>query len=78
MGKRVTQHVVPHPEGWAIKRGGAERATEVVKTKAEAVKLAREIARNQGAELVIHGEDGQIQNTNSYGNDPVPPRDTKH
>jgi hypothetical protein len=27
--------------------------------------------------LFIHGKNGQIQNRNSYGNDPFPPRD-KH
>ena len=29
-------------------------------------------------ELIPHGMDGKIQNPNSYGNDPCPPRDTKH
>jgi hypothetical protein len=29
-------------------------------------------------ELVTHGKDGRIQDSDSYGNDPVPPRDRKH
>ena len=32
----------------------------------------------QVAELIPHGKDGKIQNLNSYGNDPYPPKDTKH
>ena len=42
------------------------------------MKAGRELAINQQAELIIHGVDGKIQNSNSYGNDPCPPRDTKH
>jgi hypothetical protein len=28
--------------------------------------------------LVIHGKDGKIQDKDSFGNDPNPPKDTKH
>jgi hypothetical protein len=30
---------------------------------------------NQGSELLIHGQNGQIRERNSYGNDPHPPKD---
>jgi hypothetical protein len=30
MAKGKNQHIVPHPEGWAIKSAGAERATKVL------------------------------------------------
>ena len=43
-------------------------------TKAEAIAIGREIARNQRSEMVIHGRNGQIQDKNSYGNDPFPPK----
>ena len=36
--------------------------------------IGREIARNQRSEMVIHGRNGQIQDKNSYGNDPFPPK----
>ncbi|MBI5450138.1 MAG: DUF2188 domain-containing protein [Gammaproteobacteria bacterium] len=68
------QHVVPHSEGWAVRGAGADRATAIHSTKQAAVDHAREIARNQGSELVIHGKDGQIQQKDSHGHDPHPPR----
>jgi len=72
MGKN--QHVVPHPEGWAVKGEGNSKATVVTSTQQEAVDAAREIAKNQQSELLIHGKDGQIRSRDSYGNDPYPPK----
>ena len=74
MGKSKTQHVVPHDGEWAVKRGGSDRATTVVPTQKEAIKIAIEIAKNQNAELFVHGRDGQIREWESYGNDPHPPK----
>lgn len=71
MGKN--QHVVTHPDGWAVKGEGNERATSVHSTQAEAIEAARAIARNQQSELLIHGRNGQIRERDSYGNDPFPP-----
>lgn len=76
MGK--DQHVVPHEGGWAIRREGSQRATSVHRTQAEAAERAREIATNQGSEVVIHRRDGRIRDSDSYGNDPNPPKDRKH
>lgn len=73
MAKGNNQHVVPHPEGWAVKSAGAERATKVTSTQQEAINVGREIAQNQGSELLIHGKDGQIRERNTYGSDPYPP-----
>ena len=72
MGKN--QHVVPHEGKWAVRGEGNERVTEVFETQREATDRAREIARNQDSELLIHGEDGRIRARDSYGNDPFPPR----
>ncbi|MCE7865193.1 MAG: DUF2188 domain-containing protein [Bacteroidetes bacterium CHB5] len=74
MGKSKTQHVVPRDGEWAVKRGGSDRATTVVPTQKEAIKIATEIAKNQNAELFIHGKDGQIRERDSFGNDPHPPK----
>jgi len=71
-------HVVPHPDGWAVKREGAERATSVHERKVDAVEAGRASARQDEVELVIHGKDGKIQDSDSYGNDPHPPNDEKH
>ena len=76
--KTNSQHVVKNPDGgWAVKRGGSTRATKVHKTQKSAVKQATGIAKKQRAELYIHGRDGKIREKNSYGNDPLPPRDKK-
>lgn len=71
MAKGKNQHVVPTEDGWAVKGENNTRNTKLFDTKAEAEAYGREIAKNQEAELVIHGKDGKIQNTNSYGNDPT-------
>lgn len=77
MSKGKNQHVVPHPEGWAVKGAGNQKATKVVDTQAQAIKIAQDIARNQQSDTKIHGRDGKIRAGNSYGNDPHPPRDSK-
>ncbi len=76
MGKN--QHVVPHKGGWAVKGEGNTKATKVVKTQKEAIEIGKTIAKNQKAENIIHGKNGRIRDSDSYGNDPFPPRDTKH
>lgn len=71
-------HVVPHAKGWAVEREGSKRASAVTTTKAQADALARPMARRDKVELVTHGKDGRIQDSDSFGRDPNPPRDTKH
>lgn len=68
------QHVVPHQDGWAIKGAGNDRATSVHKTQQQAIDAARDIARRQQSEVVIHRPDGRIRDKDSYGNDPFPPK----
>jgi hypothetical protein len=79
VAKKSGYHVVPNgDEGWALRRGGSQRATSLHSTQAEAIEAGRQHAINQGAELVIHRPNGQIRDSDSYGNDPMPPRDEKH
>ncbi|OGT54763.1 MAG: hypothetical protein A3E01_18795 [Gammaproteobacteria bacterium RIFCSPHIGHO2_12_FULL_63_22] len=70
-------HVVTHDGDWAVRREGAERASSVHGTKAEAMERARDLGRRDHVEVVEHGRNGQIQGSNSYGNDPNPPKDRK-
>ena len=77
MAKR-NQHVVPLGTGWAVKGERSQKFTVITSTKREAVSVARNIAKNNNSELVIHGKDGKIQDKDSYGNDPNPPKDKKH
>ena len=71
-----SQHVVPKSSGgWDVKKGGAETATKHFETKKPAVDYARDLAKKQGAELVVHNMDGTISQKDSHGNDPCPPKD---
>ena len=73
MGKN--QHVVPAKNGgWNVKGAGNSRATVHTTTKSEATNIARQISRNQGSELIIHGKDGRIQSRDRHGKDPFPPK----
>jgi hypothetical protein len=74
MGKSKSQHVVPNDSGWAVKKGGSSKATTIVQTQEKAIEIAKGIAKQQGAELFIHGRDGKIRERNSYGNDSFPPK----
>jgi len=77
MGKN--QHVVPGKNGgWNVKGEGNSKSTAHTETKQEAIDKAREIAKNQKSEVVIHGKDRKIQDKDSYGGDPHPPTDKKH
>ena len=63
------QHVVPHPEGWAVKGEGNERYTATYRYQNDALDRAREIARNYRSDVIIHREDGTIRDRISYGPD---------
>lgn len=67
------QHVVPRSGNWAVRGEGNQRDTIVRPTQAEAIAVAREISRNQGSELFVHGRNGQIRERDSHGKDPNPP-----
>lgn len=71
-------HVVPHSGGWATKKEGAGRAGVVVDTQKEAIGCARQQAIRERVEVVIHKRDGTIRDSDSYGNDPHPPKDKKY
>lgn len=68
------QHVVPHPQGWAVKAAGATNPTKVLDTQRAAIETARGIAKNQGSEMFVHGKNGQIRERNTYGTDNCPPK----
>lgn len=71
-------HVIPHGKGWTTKREGAERAGKVTKTQQDAIDAAKSQAKKDHVEVVIHRRDGTIRDSDSYGNDPNPPKDRKH
>jgi len=71
---KKNQHVVPNGNQWSVKGEKSDRATRIVSTQSEAIKIAREIAINQQSELIIHRPNGQIRDKNSYGIDNFPPK----
>lgn len=71
-------HTVPHEGNWWVEREGSNRPLSVHRTKAAAEDKGASRARKDGVEHVIHGRDGRIQDKDSYGRDPFPPRDKRH
>jgi Uncharacterized protein conserved in bacteria (DUF2188). len=76
--KKKDIHVVPHTDGWATRKEGSQRAGTVVDTQRQAIERAREQARRENVEVVIHRKDGTIRDSDSYGRDPYPPKDKKN
>lgn len=73
-------HVVPQKNGnpWAVKPVGSNTPASTHRTQRAAQDAAKRIAKQTQGEVVIHRPNGQIRDKDSYGNDPNPPRDTKH
>lgn len=68
-------HVIKHNEGWATKKEGAGRVGVVTDTQKQAIERARDQAKRERVEVVIHGRDNKIRDSDSYGRDPNPPKD---
>ena len=71
-------HIVPQGTRWAVKKEGITTPLSTHKTKENADQKARQLARRTNVELIIHRKDGTIQDKDSFGRDPFPPRDRKH
>jgi hypothetical protein len=76
---KKNQHVVPTSDGqWGVRGDLNSRITKKTPTQANAIDIARDIAKKQRSDVVIHRPNGQIRDRDSYGNDPCPPKDKKH
>jgi hypothetical protein len=63
------------PDGkWKSKREGADRASKVADTQAEAWKNSKQRAAETKYEALLKGRDRKIRKRNTYGNDPYPPK----
>ena len=70
-------HVSKHGDSsWKVTQDGERISTH--HTQSNAIDRGREEARRDGVDLVTHGRDGKIRSKDSFGNDPLPPRDTEH
>lgn len=78
MSSKRDIHTVPAGDKWAVKREGNDNPLSTHKTKTAAQDAATRAAKRDGVEHVIHGRDGRIQDSDSYGKDPDPPKDRKH
>jgi len=63
---------------WETKLEGQEKPLASSHTKETAKTKSVREAKKREVEHVIHKRDGKIQDSDSYGNDPIPPKDTKH
>lgn len=61
--------------GWDVKKDGAKRASKHFENKDDAIDYGRDVSKNQGTELRIKGKDNKIQQSDSHGKDPCPPKD---
>ncbi len=71
---KKNQHVVPQGKDWAVKGAGNQRATSLHDTQRGAIEAARQIAKDNRSEMLIHNREGRIRERSSYGNDPYPPK----
>ena len=69
-------HLIPFDNKWAVKEEGSKKIISFHRLKAKADKKARSLAKKNKVELIIHKKDGRIQDKDSFGNDPCPPKDT--
>lgn len=70
-------HVLPRADRWVIVTEGSQRPSSVHDTQLEAVETARKAAQQLLGQLVVHGRDGRIRVRDSYGSDPLPPREPR-
>ena len=79
--KGPSVHVVPSatkPGKFVLKEAGNSKPLIRSTTQKRAIERAVPIAKGNKSEVVIHRRDGTIRDSDSYGNDPSPPRDKKH
>lgn len=75
MAKKPTIHTVPNPNGgWDVKKSGQPKPIAHADTKKEALQEGKKAAEKLKTEHVKHGKNGRIQDKDSYGNDPHPPK----
>ena len=53
--------VLPHAQGWVVRRSNSRSAASIHATQKEARERALLYARHEGVRVVVHNEDGQIE-----------------
>jgi len=62
-------HIVPHEQGWALKREGQDKIQSSYATQKEAIDAGRDMARDDEVDLVVHRQDGTFRNVLTYTSD---------
>nr|WP_280971227.1 DUF2188 domain-containing protein [Cupriavidus gilardii]WDE72591.1 hypothetical protein [Cupriavidus gilardii] len=62
-------HVVPSADGWTVELEGGQGG-DVHPTQEAAIAAGTVRAKRDQVELIIHGQDGEIRERNSFGHDP--------
>ena len=60
------QYVLPLGNGWVIKASKSSKFIAITDSMAEAISIARTIARTKGTQLVVHGKNGAVQMRENY------------
>ena len=63
-------HVVPHNDGWATRRAGAERVSRTFDPQKAANDAGRATAQREHVEVVTHRRVGTIRDSDSFGRHP--------
>lgn len=62
------RHIIPHKDGWAVRKAGSERASAVTSTQHAAETAAKKaVAKEGGGTVYVHGKDGRIRDKLSVG-----------
>ena len=71
-------HVSKNPgrTTWKVTQGGNVLSNH--RTQANAIDAGKREATKDRSDLVTHGRDGKIRSKDSYGHDPLPPKDREH
>ena len=80
MPRKKNIHTVYNAERkmWETKREGEKDPIASSRKKTTAQEKSRREAKKTKVEHIIHNMDGKISDSDSYGNDPNPPKDKKH
>jgi hypothetical protein len=74
MPKKGDVHVIPGDKGWRVEVEGGSRASSTHENQAQAWDAARDMAKRNESEALLHGRNGKIRERNTYRRDPHPPK----
>ena len=76
MAKRSDVHISRDGARWKVTQAGSKVSAH--NTQSTAIGAGKSVAKMDRVDLVVHGRDGRIRSKDSYGRDPLPPRDREH